>query len=503
MPQSLIQTQQNCLEILNRVVFGFSVWTILSSVSLLLFSTFFINEKETVKKIFVKGFAFLLIILNLFSNYIFFVKNYLKIFSVSLLIIGILFLFIIFFERGMLQITQIIKHRELEDKFQKILQKVFRTFTSIFNASIFFLLIFVMRIGIELKNEELAFDPSNFVFISITCYTFLYGQISNQRSFEENSASVRTQSIIDDLKRKISNRLSDQRHIARINSNFDVFSDFKIIKKISILDVFDVIKFSLRLKTKNDKEFYDSSQQIKHFLCFIHNEQVNSSSKNIGNLISTNIDFYDIDIKKTHYSVAGCNFSGCYFNKCCLSGMLKNKNVATCFDDVELDECDFSNAIFGEGSSFIGANLQETNFKNAEFYSCLFGKENAKKRTNANYCSFKGALFGKQTSVTNCDFVCANFKNATFEYIEFSNCNFAGADFLIISGSNFKFFKNNFYTTKTYKIFENGIEREIPPTRFPNDFDPEKYSGLIEIEWQGNSKNEENSGWKQILKKND
>lgn len=399
--------------------------------------------------------------------------------------------------------AQRIKHEKWENNFQKILQKVFRTFTSIFNASIFFLFIFVMRIGIELKNEELAFDPSNFVFISLTCYTFLYGQISNQRSFEENSASVRTQSIIDDLKRKISNRPSNQQCITRISSNFNIFSDFKIIKKISILDVFDVIKFSLRLRTKNDKEFYDASQQIKHFLCFIHNEQVDNSSKNIGNSISTNIDFYDIDIKKTHYSIAGCNFSGCYFNKCCLSGMLKNKNVATCFDDIELDECDFSNTIFGEGSSFIGANLQETNFKNAKFYSCMLGKENTEKRTNANYCSFKGAFFCGQTSIINCDFICANFKNTTFEYVEFSNCNFAGADFSIVNSnnSNLKFSKNNFYTTKAYKIQENGVEKEIPPTKFLDSLIQKNYSGLIEVEWIEDDKNK-NGRWMPVKNKN-
>lgn len=501
MSQSLMQTQQNCLEILNKVIFGFSVWTIILSIVLLLFSAFFINEKETVKKIFVKGFAFLLITFNLFSNYIFFVKNYLKVFSILLLIIGILFLFIILFERGALQIAQKIGRRRLENKFQKMLQKIFRTFTSIFNALVFFLLIFIMRIGIELKNEELAFDPSNFIFISLTCYTFLYSQIASQRSFEENSASVRTQSIIDDLKRKILNRQSDQRciSITRISSNFDIFSDFKIIKKISILDVFDVIKFSLRLRTKNDKEFYDTNQQVKHFFCFIHNEQVNSSSKNTGNRISTNIDFYDINIKKTHYSIAGCDFSSCYFNKCCLSGMLKDKNIGTCFDNVELDECDFSNAIFGECSSFIGANLQETNFKNAEFYCCRFGEEDAKKRTNANYCSFKGAFFGKQTLIANCDFICANFKNAVFEDAEFNNCNFAGSDLSVANSSNLKFSKSNFYTTKTYKIFENGVEKEIPPTKFPSDFNPEECYGLIEIEWNENDKNK-NGGWIPVKK---
>ena len=129
-----------------------------------------------------------------------------------------------------------------------------------------------------------------FVPIFLTCYIFLYGNLSSRSSAEKASASARTQEIINALQRQIDKRRDKidfgNAEIKQINekkvlkSNFRYLDTLKVLKLPKIWDLYG----TLRQIIFEEREKYDVSEQIKIF--FEINEKENLK----------NIDFEGVDL---------------------------------------------------------------------------------------------------------------------------------------------------------------------------------------------------------------
>ena len=128
-----------------------------------------------------------------------------------------------------------------------------------------------------------------FVPIFLTCYIFLYGNLSSRSSAEKATASAKTQEIINALQRQIDKRRDKidfgNAEIKRINeqkvlkSNFRYLDTLKVLKLPKIWDLYG----TLRQIVFEEREKYDASEQIKIF--FEINEKENLK----------NIDFEGVD----------------------------------------------------------------------------------------------------------------------------------------------------------------------------------------------------------------
>jgi len=134
-----------------------------------------------------------------------------------------------------------------------------------------------------------------FVPIFLTCYIFLYGNLSARSSAEKATASARTQEIINALQRQIDKRrdkidlgtvemkqyLLEENKI--LKSNFRYLDTLKVLKLPKIWDLYG----TLRQIVFEEREKYDASEQIRIF--FEINEKENLK----------NIDFEGVDVVKT------------------------------------------------------------------------------------------------------------------------------------------------------------------------------------------------------------
>lgn len=110
-----------------------------------------------------------------------------------------------------------------------------------------------------------------FVPIFLTCYIFLYGNLSSRRATENANASARTQAIIDALQKQIEKRndmLNSKDNelisIAKnkvLKSNFGYLQTLKVIKLPKIWDLYG----TLRQIIVEEREQYDTTEQIKIF----------------------------------------------------------------------------------------------------------------------------------------------------------------------------------------------------------------------------------------------
>ena len=110
-----------------------------------------------------------------------------------------------------------------------------------------------------------------FVPIFLTCYIFLYGNLSSRRATESANASARTQAIIDALQKQIEKRndmLNSKDNelisIAKnkvLKSNFGYLQTLKVIKLPKIWDLYG----TLRQIIVEEREQYDTTEQIKIF----------------------------------------------------------------------------------------------------------------------------------------------------------------------------------------------------------------------------------------------
>lgn len=110
-----------------------------------------------------------------------------------------------------------------------------------------------------------------FVPIFLTCYIFLYGNLSSRRATENANASARTQAVIDALQKQIEKRndilnskdkelvLSAKNKV--LKSNFGYLQTLKVIKLPKIWDLYG----TLRQIIIEEREQYDASEQIKIF----------------------------------------------------------------------------------------------------------------------------------------------------------------------------------------------------------------------------------------------
>ena len=131
-----------------------------------------------------------------------------------------------------------------------------------------------------------------FVPIFLTCYIFLYGNLSTRKSAESSSASSKTQEIINALQRQIEKRRDKidfgNAEIKKINENKVLKSNFCYINTLKVLrlpKIWDLYG-TLRQIVFEEREQYDASEQIKIF--FEINEKENLK----------NIDFEGFDVKK-------------------------------------------------------------------------------------------------------------------------------------------------------------------------------------------------------------
>ena len=192
-----------------------------------------------------------------------------------------------------------IKDNIINDKikvnFAKIVKEIVEFFTitlwkkflNLNKANQYAYVIVTIFTALVLWNHYFQFVP-----IFLTCYIFLYGNLSTRKSAESSTASARAQEIIDALQKQIDKRrdkidfgnaeIKKQNETKILKSNFRYLDTLRVLKLPKIWDIYGTIRqiiFEERIK-------YDASEQIKIF--FEINEKENLK----------NIDFDGFDVSK-------------------------------------------------------------------------------------------------------------------------------------------------------------------------------------------------------------
>ena len=184
---------------------------------------------------------------------------------------------------------------KIKVNFAKIVKEIVEFFTitlwkkflNLNKANQYAYVILTIFTALVLWNHYFQFVP-----IFLTCYIFLYGNLSTRKSAESSTASARAQEIIDALQKQIEKRrdkidfgneeIRRQNETKILKSNFRYLDTLRVLKLPKIWDLYGTIRqiiFEERIK-------YDASEQIKIF--FEINEKENLK----------NIDFDGFDVSK-------------------------------------------------------------------------------------------------------------------------------------------------------------------------------------------------------------